>query len=187
MIDWIRLSPHSLDSSCDHESLNISVCLSCSSVQYWRMNLRGFGAYFVCVGNIFSGLYVPVMADDRRKPTVFVRRPQPRQGAAGASDATTMTSAAALPAGTTGSPTAAEGLGLTGLVSAQVIAKEQPSRAATRRPWTRGSEFTLRRQRQLGPRMGQLQRGANLVSGTLLNRLACFGGVVLGKSMMNLG
>jgi predicted aconitase len=142
------------------------------------MNLRGFGAYFVCVGNMFSGLYVPIKADEKRKPTVFVRRPQRRDADDNSNTTTgtaTMTAtsssspkhqstAAVTTAGAAAVGTAAAGsaLGLTGLVSLSTIAAEQPSRALMR-PWTRDSQFTVRRQKQLGKRMQQLQRGANLV------------------------
>lgn len=46
--------------------------------QFWRMSLRGQGSYFVCVGNIFSGLYLPIKADEKRPPPTFVRRPKAR-------------------------------------------------------------------------------------------------------------
>ena len=42
------------------------------------MSLRGQGSYFVCVGNIFSGLYLPIKADEKRPPPTFVRRPKAR-------------------------------------------------------------------------------------------------------------
>ncbi len=42
------------------------------------MSLRGHGSYFVCVGNIFSGLYLPIKADEKRPPPTFVRRPKAR-------------------------------------------------------------------------------------------------------------
>jgi hypothetical protein len=138
--------------------------------QYWRMSLRGHGSYFVCVGNIFSGLYLPIKADDKRPPPTFIRRvlrrSEPDAPLVPATQTSTLATVAqaelaASKKHTKGLGSQAYSTGVTGtpLTSSEIAiaAKASAGEGHVVRPWSRGSEFSHQRRRELGKKMAELK------------------------------
>lgn len=138
------------------------------------MSLRGHGSYFINVGNIFSGLYLPIKTDDQRPQPSFVRRVQrraePSVALMPATSTQTLASVAAAEAAAIAkqkhnAPLTQKQAFATGVTGAPLTQAEAARAAKSMigdgkivRPWARGSEFSRQRKKELGKRMAELKK-----------------------------